>query len=149
LVFEQQGKDPKDPSQPIFAYSFDLLRMQNGKVQEHWDSARKQPGSAPFILSTAAAPSTWNTTKPTMTEQHNLAIARRFEKDVVEYGHTEYIDELLSPSFIEHNPGVPADRAGLAQFWRSSFTTSPIISLRKLNRSGSMHRCFHSPTVLL
>jgi predicted SnoaL-like aldol condensation-catalyzing enzyme len=51
-----------------------------------------------------------------MTEQQNLAIATRFEKDVVEYGHTEYIDELLSPSFIEHNPGVPADRAGLAQF---------------------------------
>lgn len=116
LIFEHEGKDPKDPSQPIFAYSFDLLRIQNGKIQEHWDSARKEPGSGVFIPSTAPLPSTWNTTKLTTSEQQNLAIATRFEKDVVEYGHIEYIDELLSSSFIEHNPGVPADRAGLKQF---------------------------------
>ena len=116
LVFEHEGKDPKDPSQPIFAYSFDLLRIQNGKIQEHWDSARKEPGSPAFIPSTAPAPSTWNTTKPTTSEQQNLAIATRFEKDVVEYGHIEYMDELLSSFFFEHNPGVPADRAGLKQF---------------------------------
>lgn len=109
-------KDPNNPAQPLFAYSFDLLRIQNGKIQEHWDSARKQPGSAPFIPSTAAAPSTWITQKPTAAEAQNLAIATRFEKDVVEYGHIEYIDTLLSSSFIEHNPDVPADRAGLKEF---------------------------------
>jgi predicted SnoaL-like aldol condensation-catalyzing enzyme len=116
MVFEHQGKDPKDPTQPIFAYSFDLLRLQNGKIQEHWDSARKEPGSAPFVPSKAPAPSTWITAKPTTAESQNLAIATRFEKDVVEYGHIEYMDELLSSSFTEHNPGVPADRAGLKEF---------------------------------
>ena len=35
LVFEHEGKDPKNPSQPIYGYSFDLLRIQNGKIQEH------------------------------------------------------------------------------------------------------------------
>ncbi len=116
LVFEHEGKDPKNPAQPIYGYSFDLLRIQNGKIQEHWDSDRKHPGSPPFIPSTAPAPSTWMTAKPTTAESQNLAIATRFEKDVVQYGHIEYIDELLSSSFIEHNPDVPADRAGLKEF---------------------------------
>ena len=116
LVFEHEGKDPKNPAQPIYGYSFDLLRIQNGKIQEHWDSDRKHPGSPPFIPSTAPAPSTWMTAKPTTAESQNLAIATRFEKDVVEYGHIEYMDELLSSSFIEHNPDVPPDRAGLKEF---------------------------------
>jgi predicted SnoaL-like aldol condensation-catalyzing enzyme len=116
LVFEHEGKDPKNPAQLIYGYSFDLLRIQNGKIQEHWDSDRKHPGSPPFIPSTAPAPSTWMTAKPTTAESQNLAIATRFEKNVVEYGHIEYIDELLSSSFTEHNPDVPPDRAGLKEF---------------------------------
>jgi predicted SnoaL-like aldol condensation-catalyzing enzyme len=119
LVFEHKDKDPKDTSQSVYVYSFDLFRIQNGKIQEHWDSARKEPGSAAFIPSTAPPPSTWNTAKPSTSEQQNLAIAIRFEKNVLEYGHIEDIEELLSPSFIEHNPGVPADREGLKQFIHS------------------------------
>jgi predicted SnoaL-like aldol condensation-catalyzing enzyme len=109
----------------IYGYSFDLLRIQNGKIQEHWDSDRKHPGSPPFVPSTAPAPSTWMTAKPTTAEQQNLAIATRFAKDVIEYGHIEYIDEVLSPSFIEHNPDVPADRAGLKEFIRNLPNHSP------------------------
>ncbi|KAA6459539.1 hypothetical protein DYQ86_15560 [Acidobacteria bacterium AB60] len=116
LIFEHEGRDPKDASQPIYGYSFDLVRIENGKVQEHWDSARKDPGSPVFIPSTAPPPSTWNTEKTTAAQERDLAIATRFEKDVVEYGHVEYIDELLSPSFIEHNPAVPADREGYKAF---------------------------------
>ena len=41
LVFEHKFKDPKDPSQSVYDYSFDLFRIQNGKIQEHWDAARK------------------------------------------------------------------------------------------------------------
>jgi predicted SnoaL-like aldol condensation-catalyzing enzyme len=119
LVFEHKFKDPKDTSQSVYDYSFDLFRIQNGKIQEHWDAARKDPGSPAFIPSTAPPPSTWNTAKPSTAEQQNLAIATRFEKNVVEYGHIEDIEELLSSSFIEHNPVMPADREGLKQFIHS------------------------------
>ena len=119
LVFEHQSKDPKDTSQSIYGYSFDLFRIQNGKIQEHWDSALKERGSLPFIPSTAPPPATWNTVRSSTTEQQNLAIATRFEKDVIEYGHIENIEELLSSSFIEHNPAVPADREGIKQFIHS------------------------------
>jgi predicted SnoaL-like aldol condensation-catalyzing enzyme len=119
LVFEHRFKYPKDPSQLVYENSFDLFRIQNGKIQEHWDGARKDPGSPAFIPSTAPPPSTWNTAKPSTSEQQNLAIAIRFEKNVVEYGHIEDIEELLSSSFIEHNPVEPVDRDGLKQFIHS------------------------------
>ena len=119
LVFEHKFKDPKDTSRSFYDYSFDLFRIQNGKIQEHWDSARKDPGSTAFTPSTAPPPSTWYTAKPSTVEQKNLAIATRFEKNVVEYGHIEDIEELLSSSFIEHNPAVPVDREGLKQFIHS------------------------------
>lgn len=119
LVFEHKLKDPQKPSQTDYDYSFDLFRIQNGKIQEHWDAARKNPGSAPFIPSTAPPPSTWNTAKPSTAEQQNLAVATGFEKDVVEYGHIEEIEGLLSPAFIEHDPVMPVDREGLKQFIHS------------------------------
>jgi len=119
LVFEHKFKYPKDPSQLVYENSFDLFRIQNGKIQEHWDGARKDPGSPAFIPSTVPPPSTWITGKPSMADQQTLAIATRFEKNVVEYGHTEDIEELLSSSFIEHNPVEPVDRQGLKQFIHS------------------------------
>ncbi len=119
LVFEHKFKNPKDTSQSVYEYSFDLFRIQNGKIQEHWDAARKNPGSPAFIPSMAPPPSTWNTAKPSTAEQQNLAIATRFEKNVVEYGHIGDIEELLSSSFIEHNPVEPVDREGLKQFIHS------------------------------
>lgn len=119
LVFEHKFKNPKDSSQSVYEYSFDLFRLQNGKIQEHWDGARKDPGSPPFIPSTAPPPSTWNTAKSSTAEQQNLAIATRFEKNVVEYGQIEEIDTLLSSSFIEHSPIKPVDREGLKEFIHS------------------------------
>jgi len=84
LVFEHKFKNPKDPSQSVYENSFDLFRIQNGKIQEHWDAARKDPGSPAFIPSTAPPPSTWNTAKSSTAERQNLAIATRFEKNVLE-----------------------------------------------------------------
>jgi predicted SnoaL-like aldol condensation-catalyzing enzyme len=34
-------KDPNDPNQTYPVYRFDLVRVENGMVQEHWDSATK------------------------------------------------------------------------------------------------------------
>ena len=41
LMFEHEGKDPADPSQTYKYDSFHVLRIQDGKIQEHWGSARK------------------------------------------------------------------------------------------------------------
>ncbi len=101
--------DLKDTSPSVYIYSFDLFRIQNGKIQEHSDSARQDPGSAAFIPpATAPPPSTWNTAKPSTAEQQNLAIATRFEKNVVEYGHIP----RTSKSFFRHPSSRAQSRRG-------------------------------------
>jgi predicted SnoaL-like aldol condensation-catalyzing enzyme len=126
LVFQEEGKDPHDAAaRTLYANSFDLIRMQNGKVQEHWDSAKKWPGSPVFVPSTAPPASTWITTPPTPEEQRSLDLATRLLKDVYQYGHVELLDTLLAPDFIEHNPTVPASREDLKQFLRNKPDLAP------------------------
>jgi predicted SnoaL-like aldol condensation-catalyzing enzyme len=46
LVFyliDREAKDPADPSKTYKYNWFDMLRVDNGMIQEHWDSAKKNP----------------------------------------------------------------------------------------------------------
>src|ERR1700680_3298211 len=43
MMFDREGKDPTDPSKTYNYNSFDMLRVDNGMIQEHWDAARKAP----------------------------------------------------------------------------------------------------------
>jgi len=43
VIWEREGRDPADPAKTYKYNTYDLLRLQNGKVQEHWDSAVKNP----------------------------------------------------------------------------------------------------------
>ena len=42
LVFKQRYPDPKDATKFYFTHSFDMLRIENGKIAEHWDSDLKR-----------------------------------------------------------------------------------------------------------
>src|SRR6201992_3735875 len=42
LSFKAVHPEPKDPSKTYTTTSFEMLRIENGKVAEHWDSALKQ-----------------------------------------------------------------------------------------------------------
>ena len=119
LVFEEEAKDPHDPSKIYHYDSFDLLRLQNGKVQEHWDSEKRVSGSPDFVASTAPAPSTWNTGKISADEQLNIGLATEELKDMLQYGHLELADKTMDRGYIQHNPNVPQGREGLKQFMNS------------------------------
>lgn len=112
LVFENEAKDPRDPQRTYFYNSFDILRIQDGKIAEHWDSSLKRPGSPDFVLSTAPAPSRWNTGKLSGVERRNLAVATEELKDVLQYGHLDLADNIIAPGYIQHNPNVPQGREG-------------------------------------
>jgi predicted SnoaL-like aldol condensation-catalyzing enzyme len=42
LVFKRQLPDPKDPSKKYITTDFEMLRVEGGKIAEHWDNALKQ-----------------------------------------------------------------------------------------------------------
>jgi predicted SnoaL-like aldol condensation-catalyzing enzyme len=42
LSFVRPGADPKDPAKKYTTTWFDMFRIENGKIAEHWDSAPKQ-----------------------------------------------------------------------------------------------------------
>ena len=42
LSFVQPTKDPKDPSKTSTTTWFDMFRVENGKIAEHWDCAPRQ-----------------------------------------------------------------------------------------------------------
>jgi predicted SnoaL-like aldol condensation-catalyzing enzyme len=46
LVWEHEDKDPADPSKTYTFNTFDVMRVQNGKIQEHWDSSMKNAPEA-------------------------------------------------------------------------------------------------------
>jgi predicted SnoaL-like aldol condensation-catalyzing enzyme len=43
MMFDREAKDPADPSKTYKYNGFDMLRVDNGMIQEHWDAARKVP----------------------------------------------------------------------------------------------------------
>ncbi len=117
LIFEHEDKDPRDPSKTYHYNSFDVLRIQNGKVQEHWDSAQKMPGSGKVNTGVSPKPPMqWNTGKLSKEEQTTLALGTEELKDMLQYGHLELADKTMDPGYIQHNPNVPQGRDGFKQF---------------------------------
>jgi len=117
LIWETEQKDPRDPSKTYHSNSFDLLRIQNGKVQEHWDSATKMAGSGQVNTGISPkAPMEWNTGKQNKEEKETLALATEELKDMLQYGHLELADKTMDPGYIQHNPNVPQGRDGFKAF---------------------------------
>ena len=116
LIWEHQAKDPRDESKTYYYNSFDILRIQNGKVQEHWDDAKKAPNSTAVIPQMPGSQSKGSTGKLSKEEEHNLALATEELKDMLQYGHLELADKTMDPGYLQHNPNVPQGRDGFKQF---------------------------------
>src|SRR6516164_2077963 len=117
LIFEPEQKDPRDPSKTYHSNSFDVLRIENGKVQEHWDSAQKMSGSGAVKTGVSPKPPMqWNTGKRSKEEEKTLALGTEELRDMLQYGHLELADKTMDPGYIQHNPNVPQGRDGFKQF---------------------------------
>ena len=123
VIWEREGKDPADPGKTYKYNTYDLLRLQNGKVQEHWDWAQKQP-KIPY----GGAPDGVDYSKITFTlspqEQKNLEIATVEFKDILQYGHTELAEKVIQKTGRQVTITVDPGLLGTAE----RFSCSPRFS---------------------
>src|SRR5437867_10441220 len=76
LIFEQEAKDPRDASKTYHFNTFDVLRIENGKVQEHWDSAQKMAGTGTINTGISSKPPMqWNIGTLSAEEKKSLELA--------------------------------------------------------------------------
>ena len=121
LIFEQEQKHPTDATATYRSNSFEILRFENGKVQEHWDSAKRiqvpagAPKPAPFEQPKSHAERGSMGTL-SAEEKRNLDIGVMELKDMLQYGHLELADKVMDPGYIQHNPNVPQGRDGFKQY---------------------------------
>jgi predicted SnoaL-like aldol condensation-catalyzing enzyme len=125
VVWEREGKDPVDATKAYKFNAYDLLRLANGKVQEHWDYALKTP-KIPF----GGAPDGVDYGKVTFNfsaeEKKNIEIANVEFKDILQYGHVELAEKVMAASYIQHNPNVPTGRAAFVDFFSKIRKPEPI-----------------------
>jgi predicted SnoaL-like aldol condensation-catalyzing enzyme len=117
LIWEREQKDPRDPEKTYHFNTFDVIRFENGKIQEHWDSAKRTEKSAVVEYGVSPKPpSQWNTGKLSKEEKTAEALATEELKDMLQYGHLELADKTMDPGYIQHNPNVPQGRDGFKAF---------------------------------
>jgi predicted SnoaL-like aldol condensation-catalyzing enzyme len=117
LIWEREQKDPRNPANTYHFNTFDLIRLEKGKIQEHWDSAKRTEKSAAVEYGVSPKPPMqWNTGKLSAEEKKTVAMATEELKDMLQYGHLELADKTMDPGYIQHNPNVPQGRDGFKQF---------------------------------
>jgi predicted SnoaL-like aldol condensation-catalyzing enzyme len=102
---------------------FNLFRVENGRLAEHWHSVQTAPGpNVPRPEDGGPQPVTGRAG----TEQYALLEARDpglawnkrhvfdFWRQVVDAGRDELVDVYVDPSFVARSAVLPAERSGLA-----------------------------------
>ena len=127
FVWEREAKDPMGNA---YKYNFfDLVRVENGKVQEHWDSVFKNapmPGAPPAPPVVPGVGPTPVPPKNTAAEQKNEDIAKIEFKDILQYGHVELAPKVMAAGYIQHNPNVPTGRDAFVDFFSKIRKPEPI-----------------------
>ena len=123
FVWEREGTNPNDDTQTYAFNFFDIVRVENGLVAEHWDSVYKNstelvnPGIGPRPVDPPNTPE----------EAANEALADRLFKDILQYGNLDLADGVMAEGYIQHNPNVPTGRAGFVEFFSQFAQPEPVM----------------------
>jgi predicted SnoaL-like aldol condensation-catalyzing enzyme len=105
---------------------FNLFRVENGRLAEHWHSVQTPPGpDVPLPSEGGPQPVTGTTGDGQLAlleaSDPRLAANKRLVYDVwreiVDAGHEELADRYLDEGFIEHNPNAATGREGFKAYF--------------------------------
>ncbi|MDR2212270.1 MAG: nuclear transport factor 2 family protein [Pseudomonadales bacterium] len=130
LVFELEAPDPRNPQNSFFYNTFELFRIENGLIAEHWDSTKRSARPEITADLSAAQPSQQvargSLGSLSAAEADTLRIATIEMKDVMQYGDREAALALIADDYIQHNPAVSQGRDGLLTYLDRSASARPV-----------------------
>jgi len=106
-IHSGDGHEASETGPAFYENRFELLRLQDGQVQEHWDADTKLPGSGVVRPGVSPKPPLkFNTGKLTKGELAARDIAVRAASAVYLQGNRELAPELIAADYIEHDPNL-------------------------------------------
>jgi predicted SnoaL-like aldol condensation-catalyzing enzyme len=96
------------PTTPLYYQNrFELLRVQRGQVQEHWDADLKHAGTGAVRFGQSPRPpAEFATGAPTAAERTARRIAIEAATQVYLQHRIELADRLIAADYIEHDPNL-------------------------------------------
>lgn len=128
-VFEREAKDANGATYKF--NSFDLFRIENGKVAEHWGGRPAfrpapvpgQPAHAAVEQGIGPKPAR---PRNSAAEQQNEDIANVLLRDILQYGHLELAEQVMAPGYIQHNPNLATGRRAFVEFFGKTRAPEPL-----------------------
>jgi predicted SnoaL-like aldol condensation-catalyzing enzyme len=124
VVMVWQHDDKDQTGKAIEYHTFDVLRIRDGKIQEHWDGERKDPSSTASASGEGAPIVTRFTLTP--EEEKNQETVLNMFRDVHQYHHVELASKYMAADYIQHNPTDPQGREGLMEELSRRFKPEPL-----------------------
>lgn len=103
IMRESDLHDKKISGRAIYRDGFDILRMDQGQIQEHWDVARRKAGDAAVVYGKSVKPpSSYDTGRLTPQERANRDIAVEAAEAVYIRHDVSAMRRLFAPDYQEH-----------------------------------------------
>jgi predicted SnoaL-like aldol condensation-catalyzing enzyme len=125
FMWERQGMDEQGEA---YAFNFfDLVRVENGLVAEHWDSVYK---NSEMLVDAGVGP---RPVAPSNTPEEQAAedIANIEFKDILQYGNLDLAEQVMAEGYIQHNPNVPTGRDAFVEFFSQFAQPEPVMDAWK------------------
>jgi len=127
LAFVSQYPEPDGSDRTYTSTRFDLFRLANGKIAEHWDSLQRrkgatipmpgQPGGPAPVLGTAGVGQLSLLTHPDQSLANNKRLMFDTWRHIPDAGREEFADIYLEPTYIQHNPNAVTGRDGFKEYF--------------------------------
>jgi predicted SnoaL-like aldol condensation-catalyzing enzyme len=130
IMREIVAKVPGDPARSLYRNGFDLLRLEHGQIQEHWDVAHKSPGTGTVQFGQSPKPpGQFPTGRPDEREIAARKVAVRAATQVYLKHDASLMAALFAPDYAEHDPNL-LDRQTFAS---QLANTGPANALASIN----------------
>jgi predicted SnoaL-like aldol condensation-catalyzing enzyme len=134
-MMRERRHEPAADSPLYYQYRFDLLRVGNWQVQEHWDANLKEAGTGAVNHGhSPRPPAKFDTGTPTVVEHTARAIAVEAATRVYLQRNLALAEKLIASDYIEHDPNLSTGhtlQARLSAFHPPSglLSNEPVISI--------------------